>query len=86
VIYPTDQRYWGAESRRIRTVRPATDGTFKLTHLPPGEYRIAPVIDPEPGAWFDASFLQQLDTASERFSIMNGEKKVQNVRVAGGGF
>jgi Carboxypeptidase regulatory-like domain len=86
VIYPTDQRYWGAESRRIRTVRPATDGTFKLTHLPPGEYRIAPVFDPEPGAWFDASFLQQLDTASERFSIMNGEKKVQNVRVAGGGF
>jgi Carboxypeptidase regulatory-like domain len=85
VIYPADQRYWGVESRRIRTVRPATDGTFKLTQLPPGDYKIAPVVDPEPGAWFDASFLQQLDSVSERFSIANGEKKLQNVRVAAGG-
>jgi hypothetical protein len=84
IVYPTDQRYWGAESRRIRSVRPATDGTFKLTNLPPGDYRIAPVIDPEPGAWYDGSFLQQLDAASERVSLANGEKKVQNVRAAGG--
>jgi hypothetical protein len=85
VVYPADERFWGAESRRIRSVRPATDGTFKITNLPPGEYRIAPAIDPEPGAWYDSAFLQQLDSASERFSLGDGEKKVQNLRVSGGG-
>ena len=75
IVYPTDQRYWLPQSRRIRSVRPATDGTFTLTGLPAGEYRIAPELDPEPGSWFDASFLQQLDSTSQRFSLTDGEKK-----------
>jgi Carboxypeptidase regulatory-like domain len=83
VIYPTDQRYWLPQSRRIRSVRPATDGTFSINGLPTGDYRIAPVLDPEPGSWFDATFLQQLDSSSERFSLAEGEKKVQSVRVGG---
>jgi Carboxypeptidase regulatory-like domain len=81
IIYPTDQRYWLPQSRRIRSVRPATDGTFSVSGLPPGDYRVAPVLDPEPGSWFDGTFLQQLDGSSERFSLTEGEKKVQNVRV-----
>jgi hypothetical protein len=81
VIYPTDQRYWLPQSRRIRSVRPATNGTFSIKGLPPGDYRLAPLLDPEPGSWFDATFLQQLDSGSERFSLSDGEKKVQNVRV-----
>jgi protocatechuate 3,4-dioxygenase beta subunit len=81
IAYPTDQRYWLPQSRRIRSVRPATDGTFSINGLPPGDYRLAPVLDPEPGSWFDSSFLQQLDGNSERFSLTEGEKKVQNVRV-----
>ena len=81
IIYPTDQRYWLPQSRRIRSVRPATDGTFSVNGLPPGDYRVAPVLDPEPGSWFDGTFLQQLDGSSERFSLTEGEKKVQNVRV-----
>jgi hypothetical protein len=81
IVYPTDQRYWLPQSRRIRSIRPATDGTFSVTGLPPGDYRVAPVLDPEPGSWFDGGFLQQLDGASERFSLSEGEKKVQNVKV-----
>jgi Carboxypeptidase regulatory-like domain len=81
IIYPTDQRYWLPQSRRIRSVRPATDGTFSVNGLPPGDYRVAPVLDPEPGSWFDGTFLQQLDGSAERFSLTEGEKKVQNVRV-----
>ena len=80
IVYPTDQRYWLPQSRRIRSIRPATDGTFTLTGLPAGDYRIAPELDPEPGSWFDATFLQQLDGTSERFSLTDGEKKTLSLK------
>ena len=72
-------------SRRIRTTRPATDGRFTFASLPPGDYKIAPVVDVEPGAWFDPAFLQQLDATALRVSIAEGEQKVQNVRISGSG-
>ena len=84
VAYSTDQRFWVPNSRRIRAARPATDGTFSFTNLPPGEYRLAPAIDPDPGAWYEPAFLQQLDAGSMRITIGEGEKKTQNLRVSGG--
>ena len=83
VLYPSDERYWSPQSRRIRSVRPATDGTFNITGIPPGDYRLAPVLDPEPGSWFDPSFLQQLDASALRLTMTEGEKKVQNLRIGG---
>jgi protocatechuate 3,4-dioxygenase beta subunit len=84
ILYPADQRYWHPQSRRIRTARPATDGRFLFGTVPPGDYKIAPVVDVEPGAWQDPAFLQELDATALRVSIAEGEKKVQNVRLAGG--
>jgi hypothetical protein len=84
IIYPADERLWGATSRRIRATRPATDGRFTFTSLPPGEYKLVAMVDVEQGAWFDAAFLQQVDGASTRITIAQGEKKVQNLQVAGG--
>jgi protocatechuate 3,4-dioxygenase beta subunit len=80
VAYPGDERYWVPQSRRIRAVRPATDGSFSIAALPPGEYRLAAVLDPEPGAWFDPAVLRLL-TGSEAVTLADGEKKVQHVRV-----
>ena len=84
ILYPADQRYWTATSRRTRTTRPATDGRFMFSNVPPGDYKIAPVVDVEPGAWMDPAFLQQLDATAMHVRIAEGEKKVQNVRIAGG--
>ena len=85
IVYPADQRYWTPQSRRIQSARPATDGRFTFRNLPAGEYRLVPVYDPEPGSWFDPAFLQQLESASVRVSIAEGEKKEQHLRVPGGG-
>jgi hypothetical protein len=85
VIYPTDARYRIPQSRRIASTRPSTDGRFIFRNLPAGEYRLAPVLDPEPGSWYDPGFLQQLDNAAVRVTIAEGEKKEQNLRVPGGG-
>jgi hypothetical protein len=82
IVYPADQRYWTGQSRRIQTNRPGTDGRFTFRNLPPGDYRLATVFDPEPGSWYDPAYLQQLDASSTRFSIAAGEKKVLDVRVS----
>ena len=85
IVYPADQRFWTPQSRRIQSARPATDGRFTFRNLPAGDYRLVPVYDPEPGAWFDPAFLLQLESASVRVSIAEGEKKEQHLRVPGGG-
>ena len=85
IVYPADQRFWVPQSRRIQSARPATDGRFTFRNLPAGDYRLVPVYDPEPGSWFDPAFLLQLETASVRVSIAEGEKKEQHLRVPGGG-
>lgn len=84
IVYPSDQRYRTPQSRRIMSTRPATDGRYTFRNLPAGEYRIAPVLDPEPGSWFDPAFLQQLDGGALRLTIGESEKKEQNLRVPGG--
>jgi hypothetical protein len=84
IVYAADTRFWTPQSRRIQSTRPATDGRFTFRNLPPGEYRLAPVLDPEPGAWYDPAFLQQLDATATRLTIAEGEKKEQTLRVSGG--
>ncbi len=81
IVYPSDERFWTPQSRRIQSARPATDGRYSFRNLPAGEYRLAPVLDPEPGSWFDPAFLQQLDNTALRLSVGEGEKKEQNLRV-----
>jgi protocatechuate 3,4-dioxygenase beta subunit len=83
VVYPADRTFWTPGSRRIASQRPGTDGRFTFRNLPPGEYRIAPVLDPEPGSWYDPAFLQQLDNTALRVPLGIGEQKVQNLRIAG---
>ena len=85
ILYPADERYWVPQSRRIRSTRPSTDGQFSFTGIPAGDYKIVAMVDVEPGAWFDPSFLQQVDAASTRITIGDGEKKVQNLQISSGG-
>jgi protocatechuate 3,4-dioxygenase beta subunit len=84
VLFPADERFRTPDSRRIRTARPGTDGRFMFGVVPPGDYKLAPVVDVEPGSWYDPTFLEQLDITALRVSIADGEQKIQNMRVAGG--
>ena len=84
VVFASDKAYWTPLSRRIRTVRPGTDGRYTVANLPPGEYRIAALVDIAPGEANDPAFLEQLLPASYQFSLGDGERKVQDLRIAGG--
>jgi hypothetical protein len=81
VVFADDNRYWTPLSRRVQAARPATDGRFSFRNLPSGEYRLAAVVDPEPGQWFDPEFLRQLVVASTTVRLAEGESKSQDLRV-----
>jgi hypothetical protein len=85
IVFPSDQNYWLPQARRIASSRPGTDGQFSFGSLPAGSYRLTAVTDVEPGEWYDPAFLAQLLPASLPISIADGEKKVQDIKVAGGG-
>ncbi|HJR60824.1 MAG TPA: carboxypeptidase regulatory-like domain-containing protein [Vicinamibacterales bacterium] len=82
IVFPADSRYWTGSSRRIQSTRPSTDGRFTFRNLPPGDYRLAPVADLEPGQTSDPTFLQQLEATALRVSLQPGEKKTQDMRLS----
>jgi len=83
ILFPEDRRYWMPHARRIQAARPTTDGAFRLADLPPGDYRLATVVDPEPDIWFDPDYLGQLLAASIPVRLGEGEARVQDVRIGG---
>jgi hypothetical protein len=84
IVFSIEPRYWMPQSRRISATRPGTDGRFTFRNLPPGEYRLTAVTDVEPGEWYDPAFLSQLGSASIPITLSEGEKKNQDIRLAGG--
>ena len=84
VVFAADNRFWTTPSRRIRSTRPGTDGRFTVSNLPPGEYRIAALVDVAPGEINDPAFLEQLVAASVKVTLAEGERKTQDLRIAGG--
>jgi protocatechuate 3,4-dioxygenase beta subunit len=81
VVFSSDSRFWMPASRRISTARPATDGTYTVRSLPPGEYQIAALGDLEPGMQYDLEFLKTLLPASTRVTLGDGARITQNLRI-----
>ena len=82
IVYPADQTFWRPGARRIRSVRPASDGAFSLSDLPAGDYLIAALTDVEPDEWQQPDFLRQLVPASVRVAIVDGQSIRQDLRIA----
>lgn len=82
IVFAADKAYWMPQSRRIQSARPSGDGHFRVQNLPPGDYYIGAVTDVEPGEWYDPSFLTELQAAARKFTLSEGEKTVQNLKIA----
>jgi protocatechuate 3,4-dioxygenase beta subunit len=82
ILFAADRSYWRASARRIRATRPSTTGRFSFSGLPAGEYRLAAVTDVESGQWFDPAFLEQLQAASIAVTLVDGQARTQDLRVA----
>jgi hypothetical protein len=85
VVFSTDPSVWRPGARRVRSTRPGSDGRFVVSDLPGGDYYIAALTDVTPGDLADAAFLTQVAPSAVRVTLADGEKKTQDLRIAGGG-
>jgi hypothetical protein len=81
VAIGTDRSLWRPRSRRVLSMRPATDGRFVFSDLPAGEYVMAALTDLDPIDLWDAAFLAQIVSAGVTVTVADGEKKVQDLRI-----
>ena len=84
VVFPTERAMWSSGSRRILSAKPASDGTYKVSGLPTGEYYLCALTDLDPNDLYDSAFLDQLIAGSFKITLGEGEKKVQDLRLGGG--
>ena len=73
---------WRAYSRRVRYVRPGNTGEFRLAGLPPGEYYVCALTDLDPYQMYSSAFLDPLAAAAMKIKLAEGEKRVQDLKVA----
>jgi hypothetical protein len=82
VVFPADRALWLPSSRRIRSARPATDGSFTVAGLPAGTYAIAAAEDVAASELEDPAFLARLLASSRPVTLADGEQQRQDLRIA----
>jgi hypothetical protein len=82
VVFSVDRSLWAPQTRRVQTVRPASDGAYSVQLLA-GEYFIAALTDLEPGDTNNPAFLEQLIPGAIRVAVAEGENKTQDIRIKG---
>jgi len=81
VVFTTERGLWRPNARRVRSARPATDGSFTVSGLPAGSYAIAGVEDLDSADLSDPEFLSQLLAWAFKLTLVDGERKRQDLRV-----
>lgn len=82
LVFSADRVFWTAQSRRTQSTRPADDGRFVLKNLPAGDYFLVAVTDLDDGPWSDPRVLATLVGAGVRVTIAEGQRTVQDLRIA----
>jgi len=82
VVFPADRARWQRESRRIRSVKTATDGTFSVTDLPVGEYRLGAITTSLDASRLDSAVLNAIVPASVPVSLGRGERRTIDLRIS----
>jgi hypothetical protein len=83
IVFPSDDRLWFAQSRRIVTSRTDAAGAYQLSAVPSGEYLIVAVEDVDQGEWFDPSYLDQIRSRAVKVRIEEGDQRTQDLKLAG---
>jgi hypothetical protein len=82
IVFPVDPGLRVTQPARVQATRPAQDGSYRA-RVPPGEYLLVALIDVEQNEWRDPAFLQRIAANALRFTLGDGEQKVQDLRLGG---
>jgi hypothetical protein len=85
VVVPSDSQAWKENitpSRRVRSVRTTTTGSYSLKDLPPGEYFIAAVSDAAVDNWQEPKTLDAISRVSARITLLEGGTISQRLTTA----
>jgi hypothetical protein len=85
VMFSVDPKYWGGSAtRRVRSLsRVTAEGTYRFAGLLPGEYCLAVLVDLDAADLQDPAFLEQLLPAGIRMTLAEGDRKRQDIKLAG---
>lgn len=84
LVFSTDRTQWTSAPRRVSgAVKLGSDGRYKVSGLPPGEYYVCAIVDIDPRQLTDPSVLESLIPASIKLVLSEGERKTQDLRLAG---
>jgi uncharacterized protein (DUF2141 family) len=84
VVMPVEPGLRQAGSRRVKSARPATDGSFSIRDLPAGAYLLAALTDFEPRDVENHEFLEQLAAPGQAIPVTmrDGETTHQDIQIA----
>ena len=84
VVMPVEPELRHTGSRRVKSARPATDGTFIIRDLPAGAYLLAALTDFEPRDVENREFLEQLAAPGQAIAVTvrDGETTHQDIQIA----
>jgi hypothetical protein len=85
IVFPTDRTKWSVTPRLFRVARPAQDGSFEVSSLPPGEYWVA-ATDPvdgadESGDWLKIETLDRLSFRATRVTLIEKQRFMTVLRL-----
>ena len=72
IAIPEDDKLVSATSRFIQRSAPRADGTFNMSGLLPGKYRVAAVDFLDEGSWKDPDVLRRLAAAGTAVTVASG--------------
>jgi len=85
VVFPTDRTKWSVTPRLLRLARPAPDGSFEVSSLPPGEYWVAATDQVDggdvSGDWLKPEALERLSFRATRVTLTEHQRVMTVLRV-----
>jgi protocatechuate 3,4-dioxygenase beta subunit len=82
LAFSAERTHWTTAPRRVSSAaRLSSDGRYRISGLPPGEYYLAVITDFTPGQLDDPSFLESLIPRAVKVAMGEGERKVQDYQI-----
>jgi len=82
IAFSVERTHWTTSPRRVSgAARLASDGRYRISGLPPGEYYLAVMTDFVPTQLDDPSFLESLIPKAVKVVLGEGDRKVQDYQI-----